>query len=128
MNITTFIKKAVNLEVNWKYCDFYDIIGELTKFFNINYESEVEKIAVVEIENKIVGYIYANYPIFFIEDKFLFQIKTILHKYDYIQYINVDSFEHEYLSMDKELYDKYFNCMDDLNNFSVLDFYFYNIT
>jgi hypothetical protein len=128
MDITTFIKKAVNLEINWKYCDFYDIIGELTKFFNINYESEVEKIAVVEIENKIVGYIYANYPIFFIEDKFLFQIKTILHKYDYIQYINVDSFEHEYLSMDKELYDKYFNYMDDLNSFSVLDFYFYNIT
>lgn len=128
MDITTYIEKAVNLKVNWKYCDFYDIIAELTKLFNINYEFEVEKIAVVEIENKIIGYIYTNYPIFFIEDEFILQIKTILSKYDYIQYINVDSFNHEYLSVDKTLYNKYFDYMDNLNNFSVRDFYFYNIT
>lgn len=128
MDITTFIIKAVNLKVNWKFCDFQDVIGELTKLFNINYESEVEKIAVVEIENKIIVYICANYPIIFIEEKFLFRIKIILNKYDYIQYISVDSFNHEYLSVDKTLYDKYFDYMDNLSNFSVQDFYFNNIT
>ncbi|MCJ7934888.1 MAG: hypothetical protein MUW56_15020 [Chryseobacterium sp.] len=128
MDITYFIKKAVNLDVNWKYDHFHSIVSELSKFFNVNYEPEVEKIAIVEIENNIVGYIYADYPIFFIEDTYLSKIKAILHKDEYIQYVTVDFFNHEYLSVDKALYEKYFNYMDDLNNFSVLDFYFYNIT
>ncbi|MCQ9641629.1 hypothetical protein MP478_19790 [Chryseobacterium sp. WG14] len=128
MNITTFIEKAINLKVNWKHYDFFDAIDELTKFFNVSYEADVEKIAVIEIKDNVVGYLYVNHPLFFIENIYSTQVKTILDKYDYIQYINVDSINHEYLSVDKVLYDKYFDYMDNTNNFSAQDFYFNNIT
>jgi hypothetical protein len=72
--------------------------------------------------------LYVNHPLFFIENTYSTQVKTILDKYDYIQYINVDVINHEYLSVDKILYDKYFDYMDNTNNFSAQDFYFNNIT
>lgn len=127
MNITNLIEKAINLDVNWRYYDFFDIIDELKKIFKVNYELGVEKIAMIELSNNIVGYINSNYPFIFIEDKFLPEIKKILYKYNYIQYINIDSVNHKYLAIDRTLYDKYFNYLENTDRFSAEDFYFYNI-
>ncbi|MGI9651095.1 hypothetical protein [Chryseobacterium sp. RLHN22] len=128
MNITNFIEKAINLDVNWRHYDFFDIIDELKILFKVSYEPSVEKIAMIELSNNIVGYINSNYPFVFIEDKFLTELKNILYKYDYIQYISIDSVNHKYLSIDRTLYDKYFNYLENTDRFSAEDFYFYNIT
>jgi hypothetical protein len=128
MDITNFVEKAVNLNVNWKHFDFYDITEMLSKNYIVNYEVNEEKIATIQIENELVGFLCMDYPLFFIEDKKLSEIKILLQEYLYIQYIPVDSINNQYLSVDKALYDKYFDYMDNINSFSANDFYFNNIT
>ncbi|BAP32520.1 uncharacterized protein CHSO_3483 [Chryseobacterium sp. StRB126] len=128
MDITNLVKKAINLNVNWKHGDFYEMIEILSIRYIVNYEINEEKIAMIQVENEIIGFIFLNYPLFFIENKYLLQLKKELEKYDYIQFINVDSIYHKYLSIDENLYNTYFDYMDNIDIFSAQDFYFYNVT
>lgn len=128
MNITKLLEIAINLDVNWRHHDFFDIIDELKILFKVSYEPSVEKIAMIELSNNVIGYVNSNYPFIFIEDKFLKELKNILFEYDYIQYINIDSVNHKYLSIDRTLYDKHFNYLENTDIFSAEDFYFYNVT
>lgn len=127
MDITNFIKRAINLDVNWRHLDFLNVIDILSKNYFINYEVNEEKIAVIQKNDDIVGYLYLKYPLFFIESEYFSPINLILNEYNYIQYIKVDSINHEYLYVDKILYDKYFDYMENVNNFSAQDFYFFNV-
>ena len=128
MDITDFIEKAIKVDANWRYFDFYAAIDILSKTYLVDHEINEEKIAIIQNEDNTLGYLYLKYPFFFIKSEHHSLINSLLSEYSYIQYIKVDSIYHEYLSMDKLLYDKYFDHMENINNFSAQDFYFCNIT
>jgi capsular polysaccharide biosynthesis protein len=127
MNITSIIEKATTLDINWKHFDFQNIVDVLSKNYCVNIEIVEERIAIIAIKNVIIGYLCLNYPLFFIEDKYYSEIKLLLNQFNYLQYINVNNLFEESLSVDAETYNKYFNFMENLENFSAEDFYFYNI-
>ncbi|MET3532589.1 hypothetical protein DRF59_18955 [Chryseobacterium flavum] len=128
MDITNLVKNATNLNVNWKYGDFYEIIEILSTKYIVNYEINEEKVAMIQLENEIIGFLFRNYPLFFIENRYFLQLKKLLEKNDYIQFINVASIYQEDLSIDNVLYNTYFDHMDNTNKFSAQDLYFYNVT
>lgn len=128
MDITNFVKKAINSNEDWRHFDFYDVTKILSIEYIVNYEINEEKIATIQIENEIIGFLLIDYPLFFIEDKYCLQIRMLLQKYYYIEYIVVNSINQKKLSINEALYNEYFSFMDDTNNFSAQDFYFYNIT
>lgn len=128
MDITNFVRKATNLNINWKYGDFHDVIEILSTKYIVDYEINEEKIAVIHIKDEIIGFLSLNYPLFFIVNNHLSQLKSLLEKYNYIQFINVDSIAKKYLSIDNTLYNTYFDYIDNTNSFSAQDFYFNNVT
>ncbi|WP_415492746.1 hypothetical protein, partial [Chryseobacterium flavum] len=65
MDITNLVKNATNLNVNWKYGDFYEIIEILSTKYIVNYEINEEKVAMIQLENEIIGFLFRNYPLFF---------------------------------------------------------------
>jgi hypothetical protein len=113
--------------VNWRHFDFYDVINILSKFYVIHYKTNEEKIALIESENNIIGYLCLNYPIFFIKYKNFQEIQLKISKYNYLQCIVIDSIVERSLKVDRLTYGKYFNYMDDIDNFSAEEFYFYNV-
>jgi len=127
MNITSIIEKAITIGINWKHFHFHNIVDILSNNYCVNIEIDQEKIAIVAIENIIIGYLYLNHPLFFIENKYYSEIKSLLNQFNYLQYINVNNLFEESLSVDAETYNRYFNFMENLDNFSAEDFYFSNI-
>ncbi|MEN5308419.1 hypothetical protein ABE425_12970 [Chryseobacterium cucumeris] len=77
--------------------------------------------------NKTVGYICLNYPLIFIEKLYALQVKNILHTFRDIEYIIVDTLSNPYLTVDPDIYNAYFDFIENLNAFSAEDFYFYNV-
>ncbi|WPO89544.1 hypothetical protein [Chryseobacterium sp. HR92] len=99
----------------------------LIPHYSIDIEMEVEKISVLNLENKTIGYICLNYPLIFIESQYALQVKNVLHTFHDIEYIVVDTLSTPYLSVDSDIYNSYFDFMENLNAFSAEDFYFYNV-
>ncbi len=87
---------------------------------------ETERIAILNLGNNI-GYICLNYPLIFIENQYALQVKNILHTFHDIEYIIVDTLSDPKLSVDPDIYNTYFDFMENLNAFSAEDFYFYNV-
>ncbi|MFP3831987.1 hypothetical protein [Chryseobacterium sp. SIMBA_028] len=54
------------------------------------------------------------------------QVRNVLHTFNDVEYIIVDMISHQYLSVDTDIYNSYFDYMENLNAFSAEDFYFYN--
>ncbi|MCS3532030.1 hypothetical protein [Chryseobacterium sp. JUb7] len=127
MNITSIIESVISLNINWKHSDFHNIIDILSNNYYINIEIDEEKIATIVIKNSIIGYLCLDYPLFFIENKYFSEVKFLLDQFSYLQYINVNSLLEKSLSVDAETYNKYFNFMGNLKDFSAEDFYFYNV-
>lgn len=127
MNITSLIEKAAALDINWKHFDFHNVKDTLAHKYVINIEFEEEKIAVLSLKNTIVGYLCLDYPIFFIENEYYADIHSILNQFDYIQYINVENISKQSLSVNPEIYNKYFYYFENMDRFSAEYFYSYNI-
>ena len=88
---------------------------------------ETEKIAILNLGNKTIGYICLNYPLIFMESQYALQVKNALHSFHEIEYIIVDTLSNPNLSVDHDIYNAYFDFMENLNAFSSEDFYFYNV-
>lgn len=129
MDITEILQVAVHSDNYWKHSDFSSVTETLScHYYNIDIEMETEKIAILNLGNKTIGYIFLNHPLIFIENQYSLQVKNVLHSFHYIEYIIVDTLSNPYLSVDSNIYNTYFNFMENLNTFSAEDFYFYNIT
>ncbi|ATN04669.1 hypothetical protein CRN76_04250 [Chryseobacterium indologenes] len=88
---------------------------------------DTEKITILRLENKTIGYICLNYPLIFIESQFALQVKNVLHTFHDIEYISVHTLSNPYLSVNPDIYNVYFDFMENLNAFYAEDFYFYNV-
>lgn len=127
MDITEILQAAVHSNNYWKHSDFSSVIEALSFPYRTDIEKETEKIAILNLGNKTVGYICLNYPLIFIEKLYALQVKNILHTFRDIEYIIVDTLSHPYLTVDPDIYNAYFDFMENLNAFSAEDFYFYNV-
>ncbi|MDR3024816.1 hypothetical protein [Chryseobacterium sp.] len=127
MDITETLQTAVHSNNYWKHSDFSTVIETLIPHYSIDIEMEIEKISVLHLENKTIGYICLNYPLIFIESQYALQVKNILHSFHDIEYIIVDTLSNPYLSVSPDIYNVYFDFMENLNAFSAEDFYFYNV-
>ncbi|AZA98116.1 hypothetical protein EG359_00155 [Chryseobacterium joostei] len=128
MNITETLRKVVHSNNYWKHSDFLSVMETLSSHYDIDIEIDSEKIAVIVLENKTIGYTCLNYPMIFIENKYASQVRNVLHTFNDVEYIIVDMISHQYLSVDSDIYNSYFDYMENLNAFSAEDFYFYNVT
>ncbi|RXM41130.1 hypothetical protein BOQ62_02420 [Chryseobacterium sp. CH21] len=99
----------------------------LKPHYNINIEMDTEKVVVLLLGDKTIGYICLNYPLIFIESQYALEVKNIRHTFHDIEYIMVDMLSNPYLSVDPDFYNAYFDFMENLNAFSAEDFYFYNV-
>ncbi len=99
----------------------------LKPHYSINIEMDTEKFTTLFLGDKAIGYICLNYPLIFVESQYALQIKNVLHAFHDIGYIIVDTLSNPYLSVDSDIYNAYFDFMENLNAFSAEDFYFYNV-
>lgn len=127
MDITETLQTAVHSNNYWKHSGFISVMGALSFHYDIDIEIDTEKISVLGLENKTFGYICLNHPLIFIESQYASQIKNILHTFYDIEYIIVDTLSTPYLSVNPDIYNVYFNFMENLSAFSAEDFYFYNV-
>lgn len=127
MDITEILRTAVHSNNYWKHSNFRSVIEILSYHYYTDIETDTEKIAILHLKNKIIGYICLNYPLIFIESQYALQVKNVLHTFHDIEYIVVDTLSTPYLSVDSDIYNSYFDFMENLNAFSAEDFYFYNV-
>lgn len=127
MDITETLQAAVHSNNYWKHSDFSSITNTLSNHYSVDIEMEAEKIAVLSLGNKIIGYICLNYPLIFIESQYALQVKSLLHPFHDIEFIIVNTLSNQYLSVNPDIYNAYFDFMENLNAFSAEDFYFYNV-
>ncbi|MGI9581970.1 hypothetical protein ACR1PO_12205 [Chryseobacterium sp. RRHN12] len=127
MDITEILQAAVHSNNYWKHSDFRSVIETLSYHYSTDIEMETEKIAVLNLGNKTIGYICLNYPLIFIESLYALHVKNILHTFHDIEYIIVDTLSNPYLTVNSDIYNAYFDFMENLNAFSAEDFYFYNV-
>lgn len=127
MNITSTIKSAIGLNINWKHSEFHKIVDILSGGYCVQIESDEEKLASISVKSTIIGYLCLDYPIFFLENIYYPEIRFYLSEFKSVHYINVKSLSERSLSVDAEIYNRYFHFMEDSDNFSAEDFYFYNI-
>ncbi|MFN1217998.1 hypothetical protein ACKW6Q_13595 [Chryseobacterium kwangjuense] len=127
MDITESIQKAVTSNINWKHNDFEPVVNALSIEYQVDIEIYAEKSATLNSEKKVIGYIYLNYPIIFLESKYSSQIRSILNSFSDIQYIIVNTLYDQCLSIDEDIYITYFDYMGNPEAFSAEDFYFYNV-
>ncbi|MDR6372938.1 hypothetical protein J2795_004126 [Chryseobacterium bernardetii] len=127
MDITETLQAAVYSNNYWKHSDFSSVMEALIPHYNIDIEMDTEKITILRLENKIIAYICLHYPLIFIESQHALQVKNILHTFHDIEYIIVDTLSNPYLSVNPDIYNVYFDLMENLNAFSAEDFYFYNV-
>ncbi|MDQ0780992.1 hypothetical protein QF044_000846 [Chryseobacterium sp. W4I1] len=81
MDITQNIQEAINSNTNWKHSDFESVVNDLSLNYHVDIEINAEKFGVLSSEEKIIGYICLNYPIIFLENKFLPEINFILNNF-----------------------------------------------
>ncbi len=127
MDITPIIRKAIDSNNNWKHSAFTSVIELLSSHYDIDIEIDTEKIAVLSLKNKTIGYICLNYPLIFIESKYVLQVKNFLYTFNNVEYIIVDTIFNQYLLINSYIYNSYFEYMENLTAFSAEDFYFYNV-
>ncbi|MDR4954759.1 hypothetical protein REB14_21470 [Chryseobacterium sp. ES2] len=127
MDITETLQTAVHSNNYWKHTDFISVVEVLSFHYDINIEMDIEKITALHLGNKPIGYICLNYPLIFIESQYALQVTNLLHIFHDIEYIMVNTLSHPYLSVDPDIYNAYFDFMENLNAFSAEDFYFYNV-
>lgn len=127
MDITETLQAAVHSNNYWKHSDFSSITNTLSNYYSVDIEMEAEKITVLSLGNKIIGYICLNYPLIFIESQYALQVKSLLHPFHDIEFIIVSTLSNQYLSVNPDIYNAYFDFMENLNAFSAEDFYFYNV-
>lgn len=127
MDITETLQTAVHSNNYWKHSDFSSLMEVLSFHYEINIEMDTEKITALHLGNKTIGYICLNYPLIFIESQYALQVKNLLHSFHDIEYIIVNTLSHPYLSVNPDIYNAYFDFMENLNAFSAEDFYFYNV-
>lgn len=128
MDITEILQVAVHSDNYWKLSDFSSVTETLSyHYYNIDIEMETEKIAILNLGNKTIGYIFLNHPLILIENQHSLQVKNVLHSFHYIEYIIVDTLSNVYLSVEPDFYNIYFDFMENLNAFSAEDFYFHNV-
>ncbi len=127
MDITPIIRKAIDSNNNWKHSAFISVIELLSSHYEIDIEIDTEKIAVLSLKNKTIGYICLNYPLIFIESKYVLQVKNFLYTFNNVEYIIVDTIFNQYLLINSYIYNYYFEYMENLTAFSAEDFYFYNV-
>jgi hypothetical protein len=127
VDITEILQAAVHSNNYWKHSYFSSVIETLSYHYSTYIEMETERIAILNLGNKTMGYICLNYPLIFIENQYALQVKNILHTFHDIEYIIVDTLSDPKLSVDPDIYNAYFDFMENLNAFSAEDFYFYNV-
>ncbi|GEJ43393.1 hypothetical protein CRS_00010 [Chryseobacterium sp. ON_d1] len=127
MDITPIIRKAIDSNNNWKHSAFTSVIELLSSHYDIDIEIDTEKIAVLSLKNKTIGYICLNYPLIFIESEYVLQVKNFLYTFNNVEYIIVDTIFNQYLLINSYIYNSYFEYMENLTTFSAEDFYFYNV-
>lgn len=127
MDITETLQTAVHSNNYWKHSDFCSVMEVLSSHYDINIEMDTEKITALHLGNKPIGYICLNYPLIFIESQYALQVKNLLHTFHDIEYIMVNTLSHPYLSVNPDIYNAYFDFMENLDAFSAEDFYFYNV-
>lgn len=127
MDITPIIRKAIDSNNNWKHSAFTSVIELLSSHYDIDIEIDTEKIAVLSLKNKTIGYICLNYPLIFIESEYVLQVKNFLYTFNNVEYIIVDTIFNQYLLINSYIYNSYFEYMENLTAFSAEDFYFYNV-
>ncbi|WP_129056041.1 MULTISPECIES: hypothetical protein [unclassified Chryseobacterium] len=128
MDITEILQIAVHSNNYWKHSDFSSVMETLKLYYNSDIETDTEKLTTLLLGDKIIGYICLNYPLVFIESQYALHVKNILQTFHDIEYIIVDTLSNPYLSVDPDIYNAYFDFMENLNAFSAEEFYFYNIT
>ncbi|MDQ0065355.1 hypothetical protein [Chryseobacterium lathyri] len=127
MDITKSIRKAVNSNTYWKHGIFQSVVNALSIDYQVDIEIYAEKFATLISDKQVIGYIYLNYPIIFLESKYSSQIHSILNNFSDIQYIIVNTLYDQCLSIDEDIYATYFDYMGNPEAFSAEDFYFYNV-
>mgnify|MGYP000196171465 CR=1 FL=1 len=127
MDITETLQAAVYSNNFWKHSDFSSVIETIEVYYDIDIEMDTEKFTTLLLGDKTIGYICLNYPLIFIESQYALQVKNILHIFHDIEYIIVDTLSTPYLSVNPDIYNVYFDFMENLNAFSAEDFYFYNV-
>lgn len=127
MDISETLQTIVHSDNYWKHSDFSSVMEALKPHYNTHIEMDTEKVVVLLLGDKAIGYICLNYPLIFIESQYALQVKNILHTFHDIEYIMVDTLSNAYLSVDPDFYNAYFDFMENLNAFSAEDFYFYNV-
>ncbi|OCA68660.1 hypothetical protein BBH99_15025 [Chryseobacterium contaminans] len=128
MDITEILQTAVHSNNYWKHSDFSSVTEALSSHYSTDIEMETEKITLLNLGNKTIGYICLNHPLIFIENQYALQVKNVLHSFHDIGYIVVDTLNNQCLSVNHEVYHKYFNWIENLNTFSAEEFSFYHIT
>lgn len=92
--------------------------------YNVDIEMDTGKITILRLANKTIGYICLNYPLIFIKSQYALQVKNVLHTFHDIKYISVNTLSNPYLSVNPDIYNVYFDFMENLNAFYAEDFYF----
>lgn len=127
VDISETLQTAVHSNNYWKHSDFSSVMETLKPYYNSDIEIDTEKLTTLLLGDKTIGYICLNYPLIFIESQYALHVKNILHIFHDIEYIIVDTLSNPYLSVAPDIYNAYFDFMENLNAFSSKDFYFYNV-
>ncbi|WP_185245841.1 hypothetical protein [Chryseobacterium bernardetii] len=75
MDITEILQTAVHSNNYWKHSDFSSVTEALSSHYSTDIEIETEKIAILNLGNKAIGYICLNHPLIFIENQYALSVK-----------------------------------------------------
>ncbi len=117
-------------DVLWSIYEFFYCLERLSKEgYEISYcDDDDEKVAIIALSDKIIGYIWRRYPMIFTLTSQLDDIRIALKNQLYIEYITTTDLNNEdfVLDEDPEINDviSYIICK---SGFSASDFWFYHV-
>ncbi len=126
MDITQEILKALNEETLWSVSEFYEVKTIISNHvFTVSFWEGDEKWASIGFNNQLIGYIWSSYPLIIIKKPFINNIKRLLSKFTYINFINAESFSDEIYLANSSILQKTLIGFDISSFFSLEDFIFY---
>ncbi|MGM5631614.1 hypothetical protein O2K51_11995 [Apibacter raozihei] len=124
-DLTKYFLDAINSNLYWKHDMFFDAVNllQLNKY-TISFWLNEENWAIINLEDKTIGYMWINYPLLFVLNEYIADILTLLDS-SQITIVGIKSLQKKEFKVDYNLLKDYLDYGFDSKCFSIEDLWFY---